>query len=139
VAQTAVFHDQAGPLIALRGYTLDEQAEGLALTLYWEALRAGAQDYTRFAHLLGPEAGPPLSQDDAMPQRGTYPTGQWQAGELIADPVWLPLPTGVSDGFAVGIGFYRAENGRFPRLPVYDEAERPLPDEMVRFVLTDRD
>ena len=142
VAQTAVFHDEMGPLLALRGYRVEAEVDGLALTLYWEALRPGARDYTRFAHLLGPEAGPPLSQDDAMPQRGTYPTGQWQTGELIVDPVWLPLPAGVSDSdnrFEVGIGFYRAGNGRFPRLPVYDEAERPLADGMVRFVLTDRD
>jgi hypothetical protein len=136
VGQTAVFHDESGPLLALRGYRAESAADGLALTLYWEALRPGERDYTRFAHLLGATDGPPLSQDDAMPQRGTYPTGQWQPGELIADPVWLPLPAGVDDGFEVGIGFYRAENGRFPRLPVYDETERPLPDDMVRLFLT---
>jgi hypothetical protein len=139
VEKTAVFHDESGPLLALRGYRVESEADGLALMLYWEALRAGAQDYTRFAHLLGPVGGPPLSQDDAMPQRGTYPTGQWQPGEMVADPVWLPLPDGAGETYEVGVGFYWAENGRFPRLAVYDEAERPLPDDIVRLELLTTD
>jgi hypothetical protein len=139
VAVTAVFHDDTGPLLALRGYRFESETDGLALTLYWEALRAGAQDYTRFAHLLGPAGGPPLSQDDTMPQRGTYPTGQWQPGEMVADPVWLPLPAGAGKTYEVGVGFYWAENGRFPRLAVYDEAERPLPDDIVRLELLTTD
>lgn len=129
--KTAVFHDADGPLIALRGYTLAEQADGLALILYWEALRDGVADYTRFAHLLGPAAGPPLSQDDGLPQRGTYPTGQWQAGGLIADPVWLPLPTEADGAYEIGVGFYWVENGEFVRLPVYNAAGELFPNATV--------
>ena len=130
VETTAVYHDESGPLLALRGYRLEIEGDGLALTFYWEALRGGAQDYTRFAHLLGPEAGPPLSQDDAMPQRGTYPTGQWQAGELIADPVWLPLPA-ADETYEIGVGFYWVDNGTFARLPAYDATGRPFPNATV--------
>ncbi|MFO7537118.1 MAG: hypothetical protein R6X32_03560, partial [Chloroflexota bacterium] len=132
VAQTAVFADETGALIALRGFEWVEQEEELSITLYWEALAEGRLDYTRFVHVLPLEGGAPLVQDDAMPQQGTYPTGQWQRGERLADPVQLSL-AGLPPGrYRLMVGFYRHEaDGRFPRLAAYDAAGDPFPDAAV--------
>ncbi len=115
----ATFVSAAGePLIALRGYTREETAEGIALTLYWEALQGGMADYHHFVHLLDPATGQPLAQHDGMPRHNTYPTSQWVAGEIVADELFLPLADVPAGEFALVAGLYEVVGETYPRLGV---------------------
>ncbi|MFO7680168.1 MAG: hypothetical protein R6X34_08965, partial [Chloroflexota bacterium] len=104
VPLTAVFADE----IQLLGYDLSRTAEAATLTLYWQALKDGQADYTRFVHLLGTEPGqPPLRQNDSVPVRSSYPTGQWSAGEVVADVITLDLTDLPAGNYSLVTGFYR--------------------------------
>ncbi|GAB4163334.1 MAG: hypothetical protein Fur0021_38410 [Candidatus Promineifilaceae bacterium] len=129
--QTATFGNPAalGGDIALRGYTATQTGDRLHLTLYWQALLSGQTDYFHFVHLLHPTTGDILAQDDAMPQGNSYPTSQWTAGEIVADSVSLDL-TGVPAGnYLIAVGLYaHLGEGHYARLPAFDAAGVPLPD-----------
>lgn len=112
-----------GDVAALRGYTLTQTAETLALTLYWEALGAHRDNVVRFVQLLDGSGqivqriDGSAAQVDGLPQANTYPTSQWVAGEIVADSLWLPL-SGVSPGsYELAIGFYPPDDAS-NRLPV---------------------
>ena len=118
-----------GEAIVLHGYTLLPEAADWRLTLYWGALVPGREDYVRFAHLIDPATGEIVTQQDGMPQYGSYPTGQWAAGEVVADEVLLALPAGVNPAgdFQLAVGLYR-QDAAYTRLPVVDAQGQPLPD-----------
>ena len=129
-AETAVFDDE----IQLLAYEVAQDADSATLTLYWQALANGQTDYTRFVQLLGAEPGqPPLAQNDSYPVFNSYPTGQWLAGEVVADTVTLDLiglPVGEYD---VVTGFYeRLADGGLERLTAVDGVGNPLPDDILK-------
>jgi len=121
---TATFGDAGAPLIALPGYRLAQDGDALRLTLVWQA--AGAPgDFSRFVHLLD-AGGNIVAQSDGAPAGDSYPTGQWQPDEVVADALTFdlsPLPPG---DYRLAVGFYAATEG-LPRLPAAD-ATGPLPD-----------
>jgi hypothetical protein len=126
---TATFGDDGGPLIALPGYRLSRDGDTLRLTLVWQSSGAPG-DFTRFVHLLD-AAGNIVAQVDGAPAGDSYPTGQWQPGEVAADTLTFdlsPLPPGE---YRLAVGFYAPTEG-LPRLSVADTGG-PLPDG--RFVL----
>lgn len=123
----ATFADQ----IALRGYTLSQQAGQLNLTLYWQALAAGQEDYLRFVHLLDPAGGPPLSQSDGMPRANSYPTSQWAIGEVVSETVTLMVGDVPAGAYQLAIGLYH-NTPPYPRLPAIDSNQQFLPDNLVR-------
>jgi hypothetical protein len=84
-----------GERIALAGYTLTPGVNGAATTLAlgWQALAALAEDYTVFVH-VSDAAGQPVTQQDAQPRGGAYPTSLWQPGEYVIDEYQLDLPPG---------------------------------------------
>jgi hypothetical protein len=128
--ETAVF-DNA---IALAGYTLSQADEQLTLTLYWRALQNGQTNYTRFVHLGEAAGGPPLAQSDSYPVFNSYPTGQWTAGEIVADVVRLDLRDVAPGNYSLAVGFYeRLADGSIERVTAVDGNGRPLPDG--RFIL----
>ncbi len=98
---TVNFADQ----IALIGYDWD-RSDG-RFTLYWQALRSPQRDYTAFIHLLD-AAETIVSQADAPPTQGRYPTSWWSAGETVADGRTLSLSTSV---VAVRVGLYDPKSG----------------------------
>lgn len=109
-----------GEEIALLGYDLAtthlRPGEAAALTLYWQALRAPAEDYTVFLHLLD-EGGALRAQQDQPPTNGARPTSGWAAGEVLADGIVLPIPNETPPGrYRLQVGMYRPANGE--RLPV---------------------
>lgn len=110
-----------GEAIAVRGYTLQQTAEALTITLYWEALQEGRDDLTRFVHLLGDESAAPLAQQDGAPQNNSYPTIQWTAGEIVADEVTFDLSDldAAVDDLHLAVGFYPPQDPT-DRLPVRD-------------------
>jgi hypothetical protein len=102
-----------GNVAVLRGYSLSNAPDGsLALALYWEARGAARPSYVRFVQLLGPEGqivrldDGRTAQVDSLPQGNSYPTSQWQAGEIVADPVLLALAGVPAGDYELAIGFY---------------------------------
>jgi hypothetical protein len=76
-----------------------------------------------------------------MPQSNSYPTGQWQPGEIVADAIEFDLdqlPAGV---YQLVFGFYENLGERFPRLAA-EAGSATLPDDRVALpesvVVTDR-
>jgi hypothetical protein len=100
----------------------------LTLTLYWQALQVPQGDYKVFVHLLD-EEGELVTQDDASPRDGRYPTWAWQAGDLVPDPHQLRLPDERPPGpYHLAVGMYYPESG--DRLPV-SGPQGPLPDRAI--------
>jgi hypothetical protein len=97
----------------------------LTLTLYWRALQVPQGDYKVFVHLLD-QAGAKVTQHDAPPRDGRYPTWAWQPGDLVLDTHQLALPDERPPGpYRWVVGMYRPDTGE--RLPVTGP-EGPLVD-----------
>jgi hypothetical protein len=108
-----------GGQISLLGYDLPsrEVASGqpLQATLHWRALAPVGRDYTVFVQLLGPQGV--TAQYDGQPQGGGYPTSFWDAGEVVLDPVAIPIGKDVVPGqYRLIAGLYELASGQ--RLPV---------------------
>jgi len=107
----AEFADQ----IALRGYAVDQIADAVHLTLYWQALTQPPHAYTVFAHVID-AAGRQVGQQDNMPVSDQLPTSCWAPGEYVSDPYIIPLAADARGPFTVVVGLYRADTGaRLPR------------------------
>jgi len=95
-----------GPDIALLGYDLDGSRSGagkmlsfepggsLDLTLYWRALARPPVNYTLAVQLVSAVPGETdtLVNLNTWTGGGTYPTGAWHPGDVIADLYRLKLP-----------------------------------------------
>ncbi len=128
----ATFEDDAGPIIQLHGYQMDQQERQLSLTLYWGAAAAGRLDYTRFVHLVSADSQqPPAVQNDGWPRGNSYPTGQWVAGEIVDDSLTLDLSGVPAGDYQLFTGLYRNLGDTFPRLEAVDENGSLLPFERV--------
>jgi hypothetical protein len=115
-----------GHIINLTGYTLSPTADGLHVTLFWEAKDLTRTDYSVFVHLVDADeqiAG----QADAQPLEGQYPTSIWSLGETVVDQHNLSAPSGE---YQVYVGLYQWET--LARLPVTVQGERVPGD---RFLL----
>jgi hypothetical protein len=122
-----------GDLIQLRGYTMEQTAGLLNLTLYWQALANGREDFYHFVHLVDTDTGDIVAQHDSMPRNNGYPTGQWTNGEIISDPLSILVESLPPGEYLLYVGFYRNLRDTFPRLPAVDAEGRPLADN--RFLL----
>lgn len=101
--------------ISLPDYHLQQTAEALNLTLYWQALDDIDNQYKFFIHLIDPADGEIVAQVDAAPRNWAYPTFAWEPNERVHDTVLLTLadvPPGQYDLF---VGWYNEETGA--RLP----------------------
>jgi hypothetical protein len=117
-----------GDGIALVGYDLEEDAEGMRLILHWASLSPVDQDYTVFVHLVGPD-GELAAQADGPPAGGDYPTSLWEFGEIVSDERLVPtrdLPAGT---YHLRLGMYLLETG--VRLPALDASGERLVDDVV--------
>lgn len=109
--------------VILRAAEVSEDDGSLRVRLWWQVEQPVGDDYTVFAHLLDADGGLVAAGDD-VPRRGAMPTSYWRSGDLIADEYHIPLPgEAPSDGWRVGVGFYRADG----RLPAWDGLGDPLP------------
>jgi hypothetical protein len=112
-----------GDSIELVGYTLDKsrQTENstLNLTLFWQPLTTLPADYTAFLHLRNHENLIAV-QRDSPPLDGAYPTSHWRPGEIVIDPITLPLPESLSPGsYTLFTGLYQLDT--LQRLPVTND------------------
>lgn len=111
-----------GEAITLDSYTLAYETGEIVLTLYWQTSQPLDEDYQVFVHLLD-NSGTPIAQDDAAPVNNRYPTSQWRANTLIADPHTLALPDSLPAGnYPLRIGLYRLTDQI--RLPIIPADER---------------
>jgi hypothetical protein len=82
-----------GDIIRLLGYKIDTRyavpGGYVELTLFWQSLKPTSMDYRVFTHLHDGEEM--RGQLDGQPVCDTYPTSQWQAGQLIVDPYRIPI------------------------------------------------
>lgn len=101
-----------GESILLDGYTLREDAGALHVRLYWQATAPVDEDYVVFVHLVD-DAGAIVSQVDAQPRGGRYPTSIWAPGEAVDDELVLARPAG---DYRVLVGMYAWPD--VERLPV---------------------
>lgn len=117
-----------GDGIALVGYDLERDAEGMRLILHWASLAPVDQDYTVFVHLVDP-SGVLAAQADGPPTGGDYPTSLWEFGEIIFDE--RPVPTqGLPAGtYHLRLGMYLLGTG--VRLPALDASGERLPDDVI--------
>ena len=137
-------HFQLGERFALRGYDLSPRearpGEEWHVTLYWQALEEGDQDYTVFVHLLQPPHPPDIGgsegggrmwdQADAQPLGGDYPTSFWGPGELIQDRYLLsPPPQAPLGVYEIEVGMYLLATGE--RLPVRDAEGMRVPGDRI--------
>jgi len=115
-----------GNLIQLIGYNIDTRRTTpggrLPVTLYWQALAPIPTNYQVFTHLES-ESGV-VAQADGVPVCWTYPTTEWQPGQIIADQHAIPISPEVQPGsYRLDIGLYLSDT--FERLDVLDEAGNP--------------
>lgn len=79
---------EIAPGIRLLGYDLPRERVGpggeIALTLYWEALEDVASDYL-FSLQLRDGEGQVWGEELGRPVDGTYPTTEWDKGEVLRD------------------------------------------------------
>jgi hypothetical protein len=118
---------ELGGQIALIGYDSSADVAGsssgslsssdtVTLTLYWEALQAPQGDFKVFVHLVD-RTGTLVTQDDAPPRGGGYPTWAWQPGDIVPDSHQVKLPDERPAGpYYWLVGMYRPETR--VRLPV---------------------
>jgi hypothetical protein len=124
---TAIFEER----IRLQGYFLESSNEQVELTLYWQALVAGQEEFTHFVHLIDAGTGAIVAQHDAMPRRNSYPTSQWSAGEIVADPLELSLRHLPAGDYRLAVGLYRAIPPDYPRLKAVDDHGRTISDNRI--------
>ncbi len=92
----------------------------LELIFYWDTLDLMDVDYTVFTHIRN-AAGETVTQKDAPPANGAYPTSLWDTGEIIRDDLSIPLEQLEPGRYELIVGMYDFTTGI--RLPVEGSAE----------------
>jgi hypothetical protein len=109
---------------------LQASADGaLYLELHWRTANPIAEDYTVFLHLVD-AGGVVVTQGDAPPLYGDWPTSAWVPGRAFADVRLIPLPPGLPPGwYGLRLGFYHPASGT--RLTALRPDGTHWPDDMV--------
>jgi hypothetical protein len=116
-----------GDEITFLGY--DSQAsvragEDLGVTVYWQVRQEMEESYKVFVHLYD-QAGNIMAQQDRIPGLGARPTTTWEAGEIVADRLLVPIDSAAPAGaYRLAVGLYNQETGE--RLPAFDPEGRRL-------------
>jgi hypothetical protein len=138
IAPSHAMEANLGNKIKLLGYDLDanvyKPGDAIQLVLYYQALEEMDEDYTVFAHLLGPSnpatPRPLRGQADSQPCQQTYPTTEWTIGEIVRDRFSIAIPGDAPPGdYQLDVGFYLLDT--MARLPATDAAGHPLADDAV--------
>jgi hypothetical protein len=121
-----------GGEVLLLGYDLAREDKELRLELHLQALRQMQTDYKVFVHLFDPATETIVTQHDATPREGRYPTSHWAEGEVVSDSITLDLAEVPPGRYRLAVGVYGPET--MDRLPAVDAAGRPVPDNRVVLV-----
>jgi len=117
-----------GGEVRLAGYALAQDDAEVLLTLWWQALRRPADDYTVFVHLFDPASESIVAQSDAMPRGGGYPTSWWAVGEVVSETVRLSLGKVPAGDYRLAVGLY---DRTLTRLQAVGADDRLVPDNRV--------
>lgn len=122
--------------ISLLGFDLAENTwqpgDIVPLTLYWQANQRTSIDAKVFVHLCDADISTPVTQADGRPYFGTRPPYTWFPGEIIEDPITLPLPGDIKPGiYTIKAGLYHPDGSG--RLNAYQDE---IPREEDRIPLT---
>lgn len=104
-------HFQDG--VELLSYRAEKTAEGLKVTLWWQAHDQPKADYHIFVHLVGAD-GSQISQHDSQPQNDQFHMTWWRSGDIIRDEHIIPLTdTSILNqaDLSLRIGVYRYPEG----------------------------
>lgn len=105
-----------GEQMELLGYDVTQRdGDSLHMRLYWQAVGPLAGDWTVFVHLLDAD-GQIVSQWDAQPLGGVYPTSWWREGEVVVDEITLALDRVSPGSYRPAVGLY--DPLTWARLPV---------------------
>jgi hypothetical protein len=116
-----------GGTIALAGIDATVDGDQLVLRADWQATARPAADHTLFVHVVD-EAGEIAAQLDTQPRGGAYPTGIWDAGEVVPDEYTIPLDGLPGGAYRVYLGWYTLPSGE--RLEAMVGGD-PVPDNRV--------
>ncbi|MCB0181121.1 MAG: hypothetical protein KDI62_23045, partial [Anaerolineae bacterium] len=99
----------------------------LSFEFYWQGISEMDRLYQVFAHVVNAE-GEIVAQQDKVPGvRGKQPTTGWLPGEVVTDPLDIPLPSDLPPGrYTLRLGLYFPPDG--PRLQILDAANQPTGD-----------
>ncbi len=113
------------------GYPQSQLQPGgqFTLNLRWQSLSSMNEDYTIFIQVLDAQDRI-VGQVDAWPLQGTYPTTQWEVGEIIEDPYRVQLDADLPPGsYKLHIGWYLLSTLR--RLSVLNKDGQATDDKLV--------
>jgi hypothetical protein len=103
----------------LQGYNLEPTPDGgIALLFHWYTLATPMADYHYFLHIVDPQTGKLLGQNDGALGKGVHPTSQWRHAEIVFEQISLPgemvlhLPSELS----VEFGLYDLKMGQRARI-----------------------
>jgi hypothetical protein len=120
-----------GESLALVGIELPAAArsgETVHVRLTWQVQSGVGGDYTAFLHALDGDG--PRFQADRPPLEGAYPTGLWEAGEVITDTIALAVPPDTpTGGYRLVTGLYDPTTNI--RLAAFAADGERLPDDAV--------
>jgi 4-amino-4-deoxy-L-arabinose transferase-like glycosyltransferase len=90
------------PEVRLLGYDLMRKAlspgEAVEVALYWEALRDVQKDYAIVVQVRDDE-GHLWGEGESRPAYGSYPTTEWEGGEIIRDWHDVPIKAETPNGY----------------------------------------
>lgn len=80
----------------LIGYHLEQSivrgGEWLPVTLYWQAIQPGAENYSVFVHLLTADDSPrKIAESNTYPDRGKWPTSMVPPGAVLVDQHYVAV------------------------------------------------
>ncbi|MCY3835535.1 MAG: hypothetical protein OXF83_03735 [Anaerolineaceae bacterium] len=103
--------------------------EMLTVTMTWQAVREGTEDWSQFLHFVHEETGE-LWNHDQEPLGRRLPTRLWYPGLQDTESWQVSVPSDITPGrYIIFTGLYRLSGG--VRMPVRDGEGMPLPDAKV--------
>ena len=105
------------------------EPDGLTAVLIWSADERTQIGDAVFVHLFDEEERL-VGQADGLPLANMFPFWLWQAGDVVRDVRWFPVPGGLPPGrYVLRLGLYDAGTGA--RRPVWDEGGARFTDDVV--------
>ncbi len=129
------FHATFGHFAAMRAEALKPRytaGDDITVTLYWDRLGSTETDWTIFIHLLNTK-GVLVSQADAPPLSGDYPTSLWLKPCQVIDTHVLHIPDDLPTGdYQILVGLYNTMSPTLVRAPALNSNGSPYPNNAVR-------
>jgi hypothetical protein len=126
--------DPKAPQLGLDTAHEFQAGETLGLRTFWRVEQPFEQDFFIFVHVLD-AAGATVTQRDAPPWQGRFPTSSWQAGTLVVDVNDLALPAGLPPGeYTIAIGMFDPASGTQPPMSYDGQMLGRVPVAKIRVV-----